>query len=56
MFDTTTYIFDNNNKKNITNVELEIELKLSNNIAILNNFVRQLKINKPLFRFWPYNK
>ena len=56
VFDTTTYIFDNNNKKNITNVELEIELKLSNNIAILNNFVRQLKINQLLFSFWPYNK
>ena len=54
VFDTTTYIFDNN--KNITNLELEIELKLSNNIAVLNNFVRQLKINQPLFRFWPYNK
>ena len=39
-----------------TNLELEIELKLSNNIAGLNNFVRQLKINQHLFRFWPYNK
>ena len=54
VFDTTTYIFDNN--KNITNLELEIELKLSNNIPVLNKFVRQIKINQPLFKFWPYNK
>ena len=54
MFDTTTYIFDN--KKNVTNIELEIELKLSNNIAVLDNFIRKLKSNQPLFKFWPYNK
>lgn len=54
VFDTTTYNFDNN--KNVTNLELEIELKLSNNIAVLDNFVRKLKINQPLFKFWPYNK
>ena len=54
VFDTTTYFFDKN--KTITNIELEIELKLSNNIAVLDNFVRKLKINQPLFKFWPYNK
>ena len=54
VFDTTTYIFGNN--KNVTNIELEIELKSSNNIAVLDNFVRKLKINQPLFKFWPYNK
>ena len=54
VFDTTTYSFGNN--KNVTNIELEIELKLSNNIAVLDNFVRKLEINQHLFKFWPYNK
>ena len=54
VFDTTTYLFDNN--KNITNQELEIELKLANKIAVLDNFVRKLKINQHLFKYWPYNK
>jgi len=54
VFDTTTYIFNNNN--NITNIELEIESKLSKNEAILNDFVRELKLNQTLFKYWPYNK
>jgi adenylate cyclase class IV len=53
VFDTTTYIFNNNN---ITNIELEIESKLSKNEAILNDFVRELKLNQTLFKYWPYNK
>jgi hypothetical protein len=52
VIDNTTYNFDNN--KNVTNLELEIELKLSNNIGVLDNFIRKLKINQPLFKFWPY--
>lgn len=54
VFDTTTYIFDSNNK--ITNIELEIESKLSKNDAVLNDFVRELKLNPALFKYWPYNK
>jgi len=55
VFDTTTYIFDNNN--NITNLELEIESKLSkNNKTILKDFVRELRLNQNLFKYWPYNK
>ena len=55
-FDTTTYIFDNNNN-NITNLELEIESKLSkNNNTILKDFVRELRLNQTLFKYWPYNK
>jgi uncharacterized protein YjbK len=54
MFDTITYIFDNNN---ITNVELEIESKLSkNNKTILKDFVKELRLNQNLFKYWPYNK
>ena len=53
VFDTTTYIFNNNN---ITIIELEIESKLSKNEAILNDFVRELKLNQTLFKYWPYNK
>ena len=54
VFDTTTYIFDNNN---ITNLELEIESKLSkNNKTILKDFVRELRLNQNLFKYWPYNK
>lgn len=53
VFDTTTYIFNNNN---ITIIELEIESKLSKNEAILNDFVRDLKLNQNLFKYWPYNK
>ena len=53
VFDTTTYIFDNNN---ITNLELEIESKLSKNNTILKDFVRELKLNQTLFKYWPYNK
>ncbi len=56
VFDTTTYIFNNNNNNNITNIELEIESKLSKNEAILNDFVRELKLNQTLFKYWPYNK
>ena len=60
VFDTTTYIFNNNNKnnnKNITNLELEIESKLSkNNNTILKDFVRELRLNQSLFKYWPYNK
>jgi adenylate cyclase class IV len=55
VFDTTTYIFNNNNN-NITNIELEIESKLSKNEAMLNDFVRELKLNQTLFKYWPYNK
>jgi uncharacterized protein YjbK len=55
VFDTITYIFDNNN--NITNLELEIESKLSkNNKTILKDFVRELRLNQDLFKYWPYNK
>jgi CYTH domain len=54
VFDTTTYIFDNHNCS-ITSIELEIELKFSKNITVLDNFVRKLKINSSL-KFWPYNK
>jgi adenylate cyclase class IV len=54
VFDTTTYIFNNNN--NIIIIELEIESKLSKNEAILNDFVRELKLNQTLFKYWPYNK
>lgn len=55
VFDTTTYIFDNNN---ITNLELEIESKLSkkNNNTILKDIVRELRLNHTLFKYWPYNK
>ena len=54
-FDTTTYIFDNNN--NITNLEMEIESKLSeNNNTVLKDFVRELRLNQTLFKYWPYNK
>ena len=53
VFDTTTYIFNNNN---ITIIELEIESKLSKNEAILNDFVRELKLSQTLFKYWPYNK
>ena len=54
VFDTTTYIFDNNN---ITNLELEIESKLSkNNNTILKDFVRELRLNQSLLKYWPYNK
>jgi len=53
VFDTTAYISNNNN---ITNIELEIESKLSKNNAILNDFVRDLKLNQNLFKYWPYNK
>ena len=58
VFDTTTYIFNNNNNNNnnITIIELEIESKLSKNEAILNDFVRELKPNQTLFKYWPYNK
>ena len=52
VFDTTTYISNNN----ITNIELEIESKLSKNNAVLNDFVRELKLNQLLFKYWPYNK
>jgi hypothetical protein len=55
-FDTTTYIFDNNNT-NITNLEMEIESKLSkNNNTVLKYFVRELRLNQTLFKYWPYNK
>lgn len=53
VFDTTTYIFNNNN---ITIIELEIESKLSKNEAMLNDFVRELKLNQTFFKYWPYNK
>ena len=53
VFDTTAYISNNNN---ITNIELEIESKLSKNNAILNDFVRDLKLNQNLFKYWSYNK
>jgi len=54
VFDTITYIFDNNN---ITNLELEIESKLpKNNNTILKDFVRELRLNQNLFKYWPYNK
>ena len=54
VFDTTSYTSNNNN--NITNIELEIESKLSKNNTILNDFVRDLKLNQTLFKYWPYNK
>ena len=54
VFDTTTYIFDNPNHS-ITSIELEIELKFSKNITVLDNFVSKLKMN-PSLKFWPYNK
>ena len=54
VFDKTTYIFENHNSS-ITSIELEIELKFSKNITILDNFVRKLKMN-PSLKFWPYNK
>jgi inorganic triphosphatase YgiF len=54
VFDTTSYTSNDNN--NITNIELEIESKLSKNNAILNDFVRDLKLNQTLFKYWPYNK
>jgi uncharacterized protein YjbK len=54
VFDTTTYIFDNHNSS-ITSIELEIELKFSKNITVLDNFVGKLKMN-PSLKFWPYNK
>lgn len=54
VFDTTAYISNNNN--NITNIELEIESKLSKNNAILNDFVRDLKLNQNLFKYWSHNK
>jgi adenylate cyclase class IV len=54
VFDTTTYIFDNYNSS-ITSIELEIELKFSKNITVLDNFVRKLKKN-PSLKYWPYNK
>ncbi len=54
VFDTTTYIFDNHNSS-ITSIELEIELKFSKDITVLDNFVRKLKMN-PSLKFWPYNK
>lgn len=54
VFDTTTYISKNNN--NITNMELEIESKLSKNNVVLNDFVRDLKLYQTLFKYWPYNK
>lgn len=56
VFDTTTYIFNNNNNNNITYIELEIESKLSKNDAVLNDFVKELKLNQTLFKYWPYNK
>jgi uncharacterized protein YjbK len=61
VFDTTTYIFDDddddNNNNNITNLELEIESKLSkNNNTILKDFVRELRLNQSLLKYWPYNK
>jgi len=63
VFDITTYIFNNNNNnnknKNITNLELEIESKLSNNNndnTILKDFVRELRLDQTLFKYWPYNK
>jgi adenylate cyclase class IV len=52
VFDTTTYISNNN----ITNIELEIESKLSKNNVVINDFVRELKLNQTLFKYWPYNK
>jgi hypothetical protein len=54
VFDTTTYIFKNHDN-NIASIELEIELKFSKNITVLDNFVRKLKIN-PSLKYWPYNK
>ena len=54
VFDTTSYISNNNN--NIINIELEIESKLSKNNAILDDFVRDLKLYQTLFKYWPYNK
>lgn len=55
VFDTTTYIFDNNN--NITTLEMEVESKLSkNNNTVLKDFVRELRMNQTLFKYWPYNK
>jgi inorganic triphosphatase YgiF len=54
VFDTTTFIFDHHNSS-INSMELEIELKFSKNITILDNFVRKLKRNSSL-KFWPYNK
>jgi CYTH domain len=54
-FDTTTYIFDNNN--NITTLEMEVESKLSkNNNTVLKEFGRELRMNQTLFKYWPYNK
>ena len=53
VFDTTTYIFNNNY---ITNIELEIESKLPKNDALLNDIVKELKLNHALFKYWPYNK
>jgi adenylate cyclase class IV len=56
VFDTTTYIFDDDDD-NITNLELEIESKLSkNNNTILKDFVKELRLNQSLFKYWPYNK
>ena len=54
VFDTTNYIFDNHISI-ITSRELEIELKFSKNITVLDNFVGKLKMN-PSLKFWPYNK
>ena len=59
VFDTTTYIFDDDDddNNNITNLELEIESKLSkNNNTILKDFVRELRLDQSLFKYWPYNK
>ena len=35
---------------------MEIESKLSKNDVLLDDFVKELKLNHTLFKYWPYNK
>ncbi len=53
VFDTTTYIFNNNY---ITIKELEIESKHLESDLVLSQFVKELIFKKDQFRYWPYNK
>lgn len=53
-FDTTTYIFDSNNRIRI--MELEIESKEYGNYVKLNKIVNEFKVNPSLFKIWPYSK
>jgi len=53
-FDTTTYIFDDNYRMRI--MELEIESKQYGNYVKLSNMVNEFKVNQSLFKTWPYSK